>query len=117
MTNLDSKTRDLPIFKHFTDGEISTESFRKGFINEKGMFNFFKLATVIVAIVGGAIANVGVGLTLFLWLRGEASADRRENSNEIKQLRRDLIDCVRAIEVEVKDFHGRLCAIEANRGK
>lgn len=34
-------------------------------------------------------------------LRAEASADRR-----------DILNLIRAIEQEVKDFHGRLCAIE-----
>jgi len=55
MTNLDSKTRDLPIFKHFNESEISSglDSFRKGFINEKGMFNFFKLAILLGGIYGG----------------------------------------------------------------
>ena len=46
MTTLDSKTRDLPIFKHFNETEISSglESFRKG---EKGLFWFIKLGVLI----------------------------------------------------------------------
>jgi hypothetical protein len=47
MTALDSKTRDLPIFKHFTEGEISSDSFRKGFINEKTLFTVIKLGALV----------------------------------------------------------------------
>ena len=39
--------------------------------------------------------------TLFFWNRSEANADRR-----------DLINLVRSIHEEMKDFHGRLCTIE-----
>lgn len=50
--------------------------------------------TQVFTIVG---ANIGI----FLWLRSESSADRRE----IHSILRELKD-------ELKDFHGRLCAIE-----
>lgn len=61
---------------------------------------------IIVAIVGAAIANVGVLLTLFLWTRSEANSDRRE-----------IVDLIICIKEEIKDFHGRLCSIEGNRKK
>ena len=38
---------------------------------------------------------------LFLWNRGEARADSRR-----------AMDVIDAINKEMKDFHGRLCAIE-----
>jgi len=43
---------------------------------------------------------------MFLWNRSEANSDRRNMTNLIK-----------AIEVEMKDFHGRLCAIEERNKK
>lgn len=43
---------------------------------------------------------------LFLWVRNESSADRRE----IAQILREIKD-------EQKDFHGRLCAIEERNRK
>lgn len=52
---------------------------------------------LIIAIVGSAIAIVGVMLTLFLWTRGEANSDRR-----------DIVNLIIAIKEEMKDFHGRL---------
>ncbi len=39
-------------------------------------------------------------------LRAEASADRR-----------DILQLVRSIEQEMKDFHGRLCTIEERNKK
>lgn len=43
---------------------------------------------------------------LFLWNRSEANSDRRE-----------MMALIKAIEEEIKDFHGRLCAIEERRMK
>ena len=53
-------------------------------------------------------ANVGVILPLFLWIRSEANADRRELASIVMDMRRDF-------QEEMKDFHGRLCAIEEAR--
>ena len=52
---------------------------------------------------------------IVLWNRSEANSDRREFNKETKELRRDLIEAVRSIDKEMKDFHGRLCSIEENR--
>jgi len=52
----------------------------------------------VVTIVG---ANFGLMLVLFLWLRSEANADRR-----------DICGLIKEIQNEMKDFHGRLVAIE-----
>lgn len=81
---------------------------------------------LIIAIVGSAVAIVGVMIALFLWTRGEANSDRRHFEDENKTLRRDLIDVMRSIDQEIKDFHTklalqdkefkmRLCAIEERR--
>lgn len=45
-------------------------------------------------------ANIGI----FLWLRSEASADRRE-----------IMQVIREIQAEMKDFHTRLIKIEEGR--
>lgn len=50
------------------------------------------------------IANCG----MFLWARRESRADYRD-----MQARTDAI--LNAIKDEMKDFHGRLCAIEERR--
>ena len=61
---------------------------------------------IIIAIVGSAIAIVGVMIALFLWTRGEANADRR-----------DIVNLIVAIKEETKYFHARLCVIEERRRK
>ena len=45
-------------------------------------------------------ANAG----LILWFRSESRADHRQ-----------CVDLILAIHEEIKDFHGRLCAIEESR--
>jgi len=45
---------------------------------------------------------------LFFWNRSESRSDNRE-------LRAETMVILRAIETEMKDFHGRLCAIEESR--
>jgi hypothetical protein len=65
----------------------------------------------VMAVVLG---NLAVILPLWLWNRTESNADRREASAD----RRDILNLIRGIDAEMKDFHGRLCAIEErNRGK
>ncbi len=47
---------------------------------------------------------VGANLAMFMWARSEARHDQAEN--------RAILN---AIQAEMKDFHGRLCAIEERR--
>lgn len=51
----------------------------------------------------GFILTIG---TLFFWNRFEANADRR-----------DMMNILKAIQDEMKDFHGRLCSIEEKNRK
>ena len=46
-------------------------------------------------------ANIGVTISMFLWARKESGADRRM-----------FLELMLAIQNEMKDFHGRLAAIE-----
>jgi len=52
------------------------------------------------------IANMVFTLTLWLWSRSESRNDNRQ-----------IIDLISAIKEEIKDFHGRLCAIEERNKK
>lgn len=49
---------------------------------------------------------VASNLALFIWARTEANQDRR-----------DMMSLMKSIQDEMKDFHGRLCAIEERRTK
>lgn len=59
--------------------------------------------TQILAIVAG---NAGIFIPVFLWLRSEANSDRRE-----------VMGILIEMKDEMKDFHGRLCAIEERNRK
>lgn len=42
--------------------------------------------------------------SLFFWNRSESNSDRR-----------DMMNMIKSIQDEIKDFHGRLCSIEERR--
>lgn len=66
-------------------------------------------------IFGIVLGNLTWILPIFFWVRAESRADWRKADEENKVLRRDMIDIMRSIDQEMKDFHGRLCSIEENR--
>lgn len=68
---------------------------------------------IIVAVIGVGIAMVGVVIAMMFWVRTEANMLR----SEAKEDRKDLVELVYAIQLEVKDFHNRLCIIEERRIK
>ena len=55
----------------------------------------------IWAIIGTNFAIAALVIALFTWNRSESNADRR-----------DMMAMIRSIDLEMKDFHGRLCTIE-----
>lgn len=58
----------------------------------------------VIAIVGTGMAFIGTVIALFLWNRSEANSDRR-----------DIVNIVLAIQIEMRDFHNRLVEIEKGR--
>lgn len=51
---------------------------------------------------------------MFMWLK----ADIKDIKTEAAADRRDILQLIRSIQEEIKDFHGRLCTIEErNRSK
>lgn len=54
--------------------------------------------TILYVTILGFIGSL---ITVILWGRSESSADRR-----------DMMSLIKAIQDEMKDFHGRLCTIE-----
>ena len=57
----------------------------------------------VLAIIAG---NAAMFFPIFFWLRTEANADRR-----------DIINILNEMKNEMKEFHGRLCAIEERNKK
>ena len=45
---------------------------------------------------------------MFMWLK----SDIKDIKTEAAAYRRDILQLIRSIQEEIKDFHGRLCAIE-----
>jgi hypothetical protein len=77
---------------------------------------------IIIAIVGSAIAIVGVLIATIFWTRGESNSVRMELSQDRKdvvtlmnQIRLEIRDEIHAIRLEMRDFHTRLCTIEERR--
>jgi hypothetical protein len=58
---------------------------------------------ILLLTIGGIFWSTRADLNA---LRAEASADRR-----------DILQLIRSIDQEMKDFHGRLCAIEERNKK
>ena len=68
-------------------------------------------------VLGIILGNAAWMMPLFFWNRSESRADARHYDAETKHLRRELIDVVRAMQEESKDFHARLCVIESRKEK
>ena len=54
-----------------------------------------------------ALLIISIG-GMFACLRSDIALNRSESAAD----RRDILQLMRAIQEEMKDFHGRLCAIE-----
>lgn len=57
------------------------------------------------------LANAG----LILWFRSEARNDWRHLDAKIDANSKETRDIIETIRQDMKDFHGRLCAIEERR--
>lgn len=53
--------------------------------------------TTLISMAVFIFTNMGTIISMFLWIRSEANADRRES-----------LDLINAIREDIKDFHGRL---------
>ncbi len=72
----------------------------------------------LCTILGIFIANAALIIPLFIWNRSESRSDVRHMDAKLEIYVQAIREDVKAIHEEMKDFHGRLCAIEErNRGK
>lgn len=63
------------------------------------------------------IGNGALIIPLFIWSRGEARTDSRSMEAKVEAYMLASRQEIRAIHEEIKDFHGRLCAIEERNRK
>jgi len=66
--------------------------------------------TQVLTIIG---SNIG----LILWARSESRSDYRHLESKTLELIQGIKDDVKAIHLEIKDFHGRLCSLEEKKKK
>lgn len=74
---------------------------------------------LIIAIVGTGIGIIAVTIALFLWIRSEGNADRRnfqeiqrEDRKELLQVSRNMENAIYGIQSEIKDFHRQLIDLQ-----
>jgi hypothetical protein len=60
------------------------------------------------AILGTNFAIVALVIALFTWNRTESNSDRRDMMAALNSMHQEIY-------TEMKDFHGRLCKIEAEK--
>lgn len=77
--------------------------------------------TLFLTILGSNLVLVLMGLgatiTLFLWARGEAREDRKNDQERWENHRKEMMNILKAIQDEMKDFHTRMCCIEERNKK
>ena len=72
-----------------------------------------EITQIMFAIGGSFIGMIAVIVSLFLWIRSEANADRRYFQQIQSEDRKDILNLVRSIEQEVKDFHLKMHKIDS----
>ena len=71
---------------------------------------WLQFAIFFITIIGFLVAVIA----LFWASRNDMNAYRADATAD----RRDILNLIRSIQAEIKDFHGRLCTIEErNKGK
>ncbi len=71
----------------------------------------------ILTVFAVIATNLGTVLALYMQLDRKLDENRKEANEKIEQGRKEANEILRAIQMEMKDFHGRLCAIEERNKK
>ncbi len=66
---------------------------------------------LVIATVGIGVAMIGVVITMMFWVMQESNTLR----SDAKEDRKGLINIVKSIESEIRDFHFRLLEIERSK--
>ena len=80
------------------------------------------IVTIVISTLTIIISNVGISVAMFLWVRSEANADRRDISNKLSESKSEttqmIFDMTNTIILESKEFHAKIARIEErNKGK
>lgn len=63
------------------------------------------------------LGNAAIIIPLFLWNRSESRSDIRHMDSKLEAYMQGIREDIHAVHEEMKDFHGRLCAIEERNRK
>jgi hypothetical protein len=69
----------------------------------------------IITIVGSASTIILLMLGIFLWIQSEINIALRTLQAIHRENHKDVLELIKNIQFEIKDFHNRLCAIEQIR--
>jgi hypothetical protein len=69
--------------------------------------------SIILTAIGSVSAIIACNMAMFSWLKSDLSSIKSESAAD----RRDILQIIRQIQLEIKDFHGSLCAIEEKNKK
>lgn len=61
------------------------------------------------------LGNAGIWIPLIIWIKGGQEDSSKENRELILAGQAESRIILEAIRQEMKDFHGRLCTLEAKR--
>lgn len=67
---------------------------------------------LIIAIIGSTFTIIASMFALFLWVRTEANADRRQIANERSGDRKEIADILKEIKDETIEFHKKIYILE-----
>jgi hypothetical protein len=71
-----------------------------------------EISKSVAPILALILGNAAFIVPLFLWNRSESRADIRVMDSKLESFRAETTALIQSIQQEMKDFHGRLCAIE-----
>ena len=63
------------------------------------------------------VALVLPNIAIILWFRAESRSDWRHLDAKMDAMQKETNSIITAIREDIKDFHGRLCAIEEKNKK
>ncbi len=68
--------------------------------------------TSLLTIAGIVLANIGTTIGLFVWSSNHATSLTQAHREDVRLFSQETQSILKSIADEMKDFHGRLCAIE-----
>ena len=73
--------------------------------------------TQILTVFAVIATNLGTVIALYCQTDNKLDNHRKEMDGKLEEYRRETTQILMAIQQEMKDFHGRLCAIEERNKK